>query len=159
MRRSRFRQCPRKRIEKKPRSIRKRNLKSNRKPSTRSRREIKLSRARSVRTPRDHVPNRDCYCGNLRAYEETQVLDREFTFWRRRLRLSRPRGAGEFFGSVVQKPLGSGVNPAKRSIPARSPDKPALAEPREVASHLAPAGLETERFNRFGSNVRHCFVY
>jgi Domain of unknown function (DUF4337) len=66
---------------------------------------------------------------------------------------------GEFFGSVVQKPLGSGVNPAKRSIPARSPDKAALAEPREVASHPAPAGLETERFNRFGSNVRHCFVY
>ena len=86
-------------------------------------------------------------------------MDREFTFWRRRLRVSRPRGAGEFFGSVVQKPLGSGINPAKRSIAARSPDKPALAEPREVAPHPAPAGLETERFNRFGSNMRDGFIH
>jgi hypothetical protein len=40
---------------------------------------------------RNHVPNRDCHRGDFGAYKEMQVLDGELTFWRRRLRLSRPR--------------------------------------------------------------------
>ena len=49
--------------------------------------EIKFSQARGFRPRRDHVPNRDCHRGNFRAYEATQILDGEFTFWRHRLRL------------------------------------------------------------------------
>ena len=57
-----------------------------------SRSEIKFSQARSVRAWRNHVPNRDCHCGDFRAHKETQILDREFDFWRCRLCVSGPGG-------------------------------------------------------------------
>jgi len=40
----------------------------------------------------------------------------------------------------------------RRTSPAPSPDKAALAEPREVASHACDA-FETEGFDRFAANV------
>ena len=57
-----------------------------------SRSEIKFSQARSVRAWRNHVSNRDCHRGDFRAHKETQILDREFDFWRCRLCVSRPGG-------------------------------------------------------------------
>ena len=41
---------------------------------------------------RNHVPNRDCHRADFRAHKETQILDREFDFWRCRLCVSGPGG-------------------------------------------------------------------
>ena len=55
-----------------------------------SRSEIIFSQARSVRAWRDHVPNRNCHRGDLRAHKETLILGCESDFWRCWLCVSRP---------------------------------------------------------------------